>query len=142
MIAYETQERHHPAIAQLAGLNATQVDIRGACTVESLRGDVRPGTLIVSDCDGAETELLDPEAIPELASSTLIVEAHDLWFEGITPELRRRFEPTHAVEEIPTRERFVDHFPQLGDDIPLVTRQLAISEFRGDRMSFLVMRPR
>jgi hypothetical protein len=96
-----------------------------------LRDALQTGALVVCDCDGCEREILDPEAVPQLRSRLLIVEAHELLGEGITPAVRERFEPTHHVIEIPSRPRYVDD-SQLGD-IPPVTRQLAISEFVGRR---------
>ena len=143
VIAFEADDRHHAAFVAIAELNGVQdrVELRGACSTDSLREVVVTGSLVICDCDGCELPLLDPELVPELRSCTLIVEAHDLLVEGVTPTLRERFAPTHHVEDVPTEPRFVDDFPQLGD-IPLVTRQLAISEFRGAPMGWLVMRPR
>jgi hypothetical protein len=89
-----------------------------------LRDALQTGALVVCDCDGCEREILDPEAVPQLRSRLLIVEAHELLGEGITPTLRARFEPSHHVIGVPSQPRYVDDFPQLGD-IPLVTRQLA-----------------
>jgi predicted O-methyltransferase YrrM len=142
VVAFEAQERHHASLAAIAERNAVpSVEIRGLCSAETLREIVSPGALIVCDCDGCELELFDAETVPALASCTLLVEAHDLLVQGVTPTLRERFEATHTIEEVPTRPRYVDDFPQLGD-IPLVTRQLAISEFRGGPMWWLVMLPR
>jgi hypothetical protein len=93
------------------------------------------------DCDGAELELLDPDAVPELRRTTILVEAHDLLRPGISDGISARYEPSHTIERVPTRQRFVDDYPQL-DFMPLVTQQLAISEFRGAPMEWLVLRPR
>jgi hypothetical protein len=142
IVAFEAQERHHAFLEAIAENNEVgdRIELHGTCTTSGLRDVLQTGALVVCDCDGCERELLDPETVPQLQSSSLIVEAHDLLVEGITPALRERFEPSHHVVEVPSRPRYVDDFPQLGD-IPLVTRQLAISEFRGAPMSWLVMRP-
>jgi hypothetical protein len=143
VVAFEAQERHHAFLEAIAENNEVRdrIELHSRATTDGLRVVLTAGALVVSDCDGCEREILDPERVPELRFCSLIVEAHDLLVEGITPALRERFEPSHHVIEVPSRPRYVDDFPQLGD-IPLVTRQLAISEFRGAPMSWLVMRPR
>jgi hypothetical protein len=143
VVAFEAQGRHHAFLTAIAERNDVRerIELRHACDADALRDVLAPGALVICDCDGCELDLLDPETVPGLRSCWLIVEAHDLLIDGVTPTLRERFQPTHAIDELPTRPRYVDDFPQLGD-IPLVTRQLAISEFRGAPMGWLVMRPR
>lgn len=143
VVAFEGQDRHHPFLTAIAEHNDVRerIHLRHACDADALRDVLAPGAFVICDCDGCELDLLEPETVPELRSCRLIVEAHDMLVEGVTPTLRERFGPTHVIEELPARPRYVDDFPQLGD-IPLVTRQLAISEFRAAPMSWLVMRPR
>lgn len=143
VVAFEADESKHWLPHEIADLNGVRhrIDVRGACEPRSLNDCLEDGALVVCDCDGCELELLDVDRVPALSSATVIVEAHDLLVPGIKPALLGRFAPTHDIEEVPTLPRYVDDFPQLGD-IPLVTRQLAISEFRGAPMSWLVMRPR
>jgi predicted O-methyltransferase YrrM len=143
VLAFEADESKHWMLDELARLNGVRdrIELLGACTPGALNERLEDGTLIVCDCDGCELELLDPSAVPALGTCALVVEAHDLLVEGLTPVLRGRFAATHALEEAPTEPRYVDDFPQLGD-LPLVTRQLAISEFRGSPMCWLIMRPR
>jgi hypothetical protein len=103
-----------------------RIRIAGACDRSTLSEVVQAGAWIVCDCVGCEGELLDPDEVPVLASCSLLVEAHDLLVAGIT--------------EIPTEPRYVNDFPHL-DFMPLVTHQLAISEFRGAPMAWLLLRP-
>ena len=140
IVAFEADESKHWLPHEIAQLNGVwdRIELHGACDAAALDDCLGDGAVIFCDCDGCELELLDPARVPALRSATLIVEAHDLLVEGVTPGLRGRFSGTHAIEEISTRPRYVDDYPQLGD-IPLVTRQLAISEFRGAPMSWLVM---
>jgi hypothetical protein len=142
VVAFEAQTNQHALLAEIAERNGVldRIEIRGTCDMASLQEGLAPGTLVVCDCDGGERELLDPRTAPQLTSCTLLVETHDLLVEGVTETLRERFAATHDISEIPTRPRYVDDFPELGD-IPLVTRQLAISEFRGAPMAWLAMRP-
>jgi hypothetical protein len=141
--AYEAEESKHELLLALAELNGVRerIELHGACDTDALAAALPEGALVVCDCDGCELELLDPERVPALRGAAMIVEAHDLLVEGTTAGLRERFAPTHEIAEIATETRYVDDFPQLGD-LPLVTRQLAISEFRGAPMSWLALEPR
>ena len=143
VVAYEADESKHELLLALAELNGVRdrIELHGPCDADGLAAALPDGALVVCDCDGCEVELLDPERVPALRGAPMLVEAHDLLVPGTTPALRERFAATHAIEEIPTETRFVDDFPQLGD-LPLVTRQLAISEFRGAPMAWLALEPR
>jgi hypothetical protein len=70
---------------------------------EALAGSKQP--LLLIDCEGAEQELLDPTAVPELKSTTIVVEVHDHLRPGIGQILRDRFAPTHEIESIESRPR-------------------------------------
>jgi hypothetical protein len=141
VVAFELRTDKHDLMAQLAERNGVQLEIHGACDPAGLRAVLEPGTLVFCDVDGAERELLDPDAVPELRACAIVAETHDRIVQGITALVRERFAPTHEIEAIAPQERFVSDFPELGD-IPLVTRQLAISEFRDHPSGWLAMRPR
>jgi hypothetical protein len=55
------------------------------------------GALVVSDCEGAERDLLDPRRVPWLVRSALCVELHDFAAPGATDVLLARFTATHDV---------------------------------------------
>jgi hypothetical protein len=142
ILAFEPRDAQAEQLTAIAELNGATVDLRVEhCTPEKLDDVLAPGALIVCDCDGCEAELLDPAAVPALAGSELIVEAHDLLVPGTTDRLVNAFTATHEVARIDAEPRFVDDFPET-DFMPLVTRQLAISEFRQAPMWWLIMRPR
>ncbi len=120
--------------------------IGGECEPGTLEGvlrasDADQGALIVCDCEGCETAVLDPSAAPSLAGASLLIECHDLIHEGITSTLQRRFEPTHDLELISTRPRWICEHPELSF-LPVVTQIMAIHEFREGPMHWLVARPR
>lgn len=140
--AFDTDAGRIAKLREIAALNGVVVVARAEpATHETLADDLEPGSLLFVDCDGPEDELLVPSAVPVLGSCHLIVETHDLLKPGITERLLEAFTPSHHIERIDTRPRYVGDYPQLGD-IPLVTRQLAISEFREGPQWFLVMTPR
>jgi hypothetical protein len=143
--AFEIDERLRSQLKAIAEHNgvADRIRIEGECTVDALRELVRPepGTLIVSDCEGGELELLDPIAIPALTSSALLVETHDLLVKDATRVVADRFAPTHQIGHIEAIPRYVDDVPDI-DFMPLVSQQLAISEFRRGPQAWLTLRPR
>lgn len=142
VVAFEVNEVRALHAREIAALNEVDVDVRqGECTHADLAELLSSGGLVVCDCDGCEDVLLDPERVPALRGSAVIVECHDLWRAGITDRLMEAFAPSHDLELVPAEPRYVDDHPELGD-IPLVTRQLAISEFRGAPMDWLVAWPR
>lgn len=111
------------------------------CTAALLDEHLRDEALVICDCDGPEADILDPAMVPRLRTARLIVETHDLIVPGTAARLRAALTPTHDIEMIESRERFVDDFPET-NFMPLVTRQLAISEFRGARQTWLVAVPK
>jgi hypothetical protein len=105
-------------LAQRNGV-ADRIEVRGLCNPDSLthamEGARHPA--VVCDCEGAEDSLLDPARIESLRRSFVLVETHDGLstdagvLEGITDRLRERFEPTHEVEVIRSRDRTTDDLP-------------------------------
>lgn len=62
-------------------------------------------TLVVSDCEGCEEQLLVPSRAPVLAGCVLLVELHGVLRPGSEEAVLARFEATHAVELIESRIR-------------------------------------
>lgn len=143
VLAFEAEESKHWLLDELATLNGVRerIEVLGACGPSTLAEHLEPGALIVCDCEGCEVPVLDPALVPALRDCVLVVEAHDGPELPVTAILHERFGGTHVIEEIAAEPRYVDDFPLLGD-LPQVTRQLAIWEFRGVPMRWLVMQPR
>ena len=141
--AFEIDERLRSQLATIAAHNgvADRVRILGECDLPALEALAGPDTLIVSDCEGAELTLLDPVALPALAAADMLVETHDLLVEGATQVIADRFAESHLVGRADSTSRFVDDVPGL-DFMPLVSQQLAISEFRRGPQSWLTLRSR
>jgi hypothetical protein len=120
-----------------------RVDCRGLCLADDLQ-DVLSGnqrTLIVCDIEGAEFELLDPEAIPKLRGVDLLVEVHDQLRPGTGDELIRRFQSTHEVQVIATVPRTIDDLPA-GISLSGDLAEAAMEESRGGQMVWHWMRKR
>jgi hypothetical protein len=144
VIAFDLNEQRLEQLAGIAELNGVRDRVEivsAACGHEGLDRCLSGRSAVVCDCDGCEADLLDPARVPALRTVPLLVEVHDLLVEGTTKALREAFASSHDIAQIDTRARFVDDYPEL-DFMPLVTRQLAISEFRGAPMWWLELTPR
>ncbi|MBA4073316.1 MAG: hypothetical protein C0497_16060, partial [Gemmatimonas sp.] len=107
--AFEMDPAWQEATRRSAAHNgvASRVQVHGTADAPALAALPVPadqGALVVSDCEGAERELLDPVRVPWLARSALCVELHDFAAPGATDLLRARFAATHElviVEQVP-----------------------------------------
>ena len=116
-------------LAEVNGL-ADLVSITDNCTIDVLNKILVDSTLIISDCEGYEFDLLRPELIPKLSSSDLIVELHDLTHPTICEVITNRFEETHQVSLITNAA--VDQSRSIAlESLSWLDRRLARSEWRG-----------
>jgi predicted O-methyltransferase YrrM len=122
---------------------AGRMTVEGAVTTAALQADILKDsrTLIVMDCEGAELELLDPSAVPELVSCDIVVECHDFIQPGIVEALRQRFQSSHAIEVIDESARDPNRYPLVREWSSL-DRWLAVNENRPAEMRWLVCNAR
>jgi hypothetical protein len=130
------------ALARENGV-AERVQLHGKCTIDELRRLPARRAFVLSDCEGAEADLMDPEAVPMLRETMLIVELHEFAAPGIEGTIRRRFEATHEIELIDTRCRWTADWPKLHEvpGVGYMDREIGLSEFRPQPMKWAVMRP-
>ena len=104
VLAYDLNPKARNLCQNLAEANrvADRIKIRQECSEEEIGRNAQGKTIIICDIEGGEFTLLDPEKIPVLKRCDLIVEAHDFLNPDITPELKRRFQPTHKIETVTT----------------------------------------
>jgi hypothetical protein len=105
--AFDTDPWARRACRELAALNhvSDRVDVQGFCSTAALQEELSgERALLILDCEGYETVLLDPDRVPKLEQCDLIVELHDA---SPTPEhpLLQRLRNTHAVELFPSVPR-------------------------------------
>lgn len=144
-VAYEGSEPGRALLRDMALANgvADRLDIRGHCGVAELAAavdDFRP-SLVVCDAEGAEREILDPDAIPRLAGIDVLVEIHDFVDPATGATLESRFRRTHAIERITTRPRQAADLPDVAGFTPAERLALA-DELRPCRMEWFWMRAR
>jgi hypothetical protein len=141
VVAFEIDPQVRHMCRRLARLNgvSARVEVRGECDTRYLAG-IPSGTLIFSDCEGAEMDLLDPSRAPALRKATMIVEVHDFVDSAISDTLKTRFSSSHDIEELPTRPRDPSSYPELAQYSQFDAMR-AVSEERPGDMTWLVMRP-
>ncbi len=140
--AYDIDAGSREACARLAVLNdvGSRVVIRGACTPTDLADFPQTGVVLLSDCEGYERTLLDPDAAPVLRHWTILVELHDVVDASISRTIRSRFAGTHAIELISGETRNPDEYPELRSFSPR-ERTAVLNENRPELMTWAFMRP-
>jgi hypothetical protein len=120
-----------------------RVVMGGECGLADLRALPERPSLVICDCEGCETSLLDPEAVPLLRTSTIVVEMHDAAAPGVEERLLQRFRASHAIETLGMRLRHVGDYPALAaaDGIGYMDQELLVSEFRTHPVRWAVMTP-
>jgi len=118
--------------------------MRGLCRPEDLRALPDVPTLVFSDCEGAEDDLLDPEEAPILRHSTVIAEMHEALVPGVEKRLLERFAPTHEVETLSVERRFAGQHEALTEveGLNYMQQEILLTEFRTLPVKWAVMTPR
>lgn len=140
VIAFDTDWWARVATRRMAQLNGTErVTVRSFCSSDWIRKQIRPGSLILSDCEGFEVSLFTDLTLPYLKDSTLIIETHDCFVPGVSERLKNLFQETHHVtwvgHEADRRK------PNVNLDLyEPEERRLAVEEVRSEQV-WLVCRP-
>jgi hypothetical protein len=146
VIAFEAQELGRNLLSEVAELSGvTNLEIRGSCDASTLEAELAGSgkTLIICDVEGYETELLDPELVPGLRHSSVLVELHDAPGLPISETIRQRFQRSHKITEVESAPRTWLDFPAKNLFARLLPKSLALramNESRGFQKWFW-MRP-
>lgn len=115
---FESDEKACKSCMEMACLNGVtdRVEVLGTCNAESLgnslatKGGAR--TLIVSDCEGGELDILSPAM---LVGCDILVELHDQSTSGptISEIFQHRFDETHKCVFVNPRKRNPQAYPEL-----------------------------
>jgi len=121
-----------------------RLTIQGLCDLDALRARAGERTLVVADCEGCERDLLDPDEVPALCESTIVVELHDFDDPTTSSTVLERFEATHETELITAEPRYPVEHPEPGElpGISPAEHEIALLEFRPSVMQWAVLRPR
>jgi hypothetical protein len=121
VIAFEAVEVPHWAqLQELARINGVERKIsqRGLCTSKALQEVCPENSFILSDCEGAEEDILDPVAVPALKTCKLLVELHEFHRPKLVATLVGRFLKSHEIRIIdevardPARYRILKRLPR------------------------------
>jgi len=141
LIGFDIDPLAQSACAEQARLNnvTDRVMIQGKCDTEQLQKVLEPGSLVISDCEGHEADLFQPDLVPALSRCDILIELHEMFSPGVTETLMKRFEPTHNIELINSSERDPKLYPVLNTLSPKQQR-LAVNEDRFSAMQWAWMR--
>ena len=115
VIGFELNRYERRLTEKIAAANDVEVETRGGADHDGLNS-LPPGRLLLlSDVEGLEEDLLDPEAVPRLREATMIVEVHEQYRPDVVATLTERFAPTHHLERLSAGEPHPDDYPELAD---------------------------
>lgn len=142
VVAFDTDSWASKAIVEMRTINGCdgRLVIERLCDVHWLRRHLRAGALIVSDCEGYEGILFDPQVVPLLSQAVMVIETHDHEVAGVTQVLLERFGQSHLILVVPSGS--VDRESPV--DISFLSESevgLALSDVR-PQQSWLVMIPK
>jgi hypothetical protein len=129
--AYDGLPAAQALCREVAELNSCgeNVIVRGLADERELNKVLKEHTLLVIDCDGCETTVLDPENVHALTTTDILVEVHDYMDPCISPTIKQRFAATHTIQEISPMGRKAREFPSIQFLSP-IQRQFALHEYR------------
>lgn len=146
--AFDMDSRARKLCSDMAELNgvADRVEIHSECTPDFLRTfNFSKKGLIISDCEGFESELFTPENIVNLQKCDLIIETHDFINLNISTKLKVLFSKTHDIESIYSVDdihKALNYgFSELSN-MTLYNKKRILSERRPAIMEWLFCRPK
>jgi hypothetical protein len=98
VIGYELNAFERGLTSEIADANGVRVETRGRVDQDELNALPEGRLLLLSDIEGLEEDLLDPDAVPRLTEATLMVEIHEQFRPDVVSTLTRRFQATHEIE--------------------------------------------
>jgi hypothetical protein len=141
-IAFDIDPWARKATLEMAKANSAEgVTVKSFCTRDWLIDNVRDECLVISDCEGYESQLFTGTLPGNFAQSTFLIETHDGLCPGVTAAIRTNFEATHDCREAENGEHdipsLMKRFPHFTED---VLRE-SVNEMRGQQ-KWLLLTPR
>jgi hypothetical protein len=130
-------QRTCAAVAQANGVSE-HVQVAGLFRGEDFQRYAQQRTLLVCDIEGAERELLDPDAYPALRQMDIIVELHDCFIPELSSRIPERFRASHDVTLVKQAGRALS-LPPLFDKLSHLDQLLAVWEWRTGPTPWAVM---
>lgn len=138
-IGFDLDPTAREACNAQAALNgvAGAVQVRESCDPETLAGLDLSNTLLISDCEGYEMDLLRPDAARGLAACDLLVELHEGLRPGVTRAITDRFTATHDISLVDCVTRDPSRFPEL-EGFTEAEKAMVLNESRYGPMQFMI----
>jgi hypothetical protein len=114
--AFEADAKARDDLGAFARENgvAGRMVIAGRCGIGELsRCTVEPHLLVLMDCEGCEWALLNPELVPGLMHSDLLVELHRVRDNDPRTLIQRLFGGSHTIAFVDARRRDTSRYPEL-----------------------------
>ncbi|MBE2277588.1 MAG: methyltransferase [Rhodobacteraceae bacterium] len=140
VLARDISLRAQTLCATLAARNgvAARVEVGGILTHADFARCAEVQTAVICDIEGAEDDLLDPAAAPDLLRADILVECHDGFRPGVTARLAARFAATHRITRI-DRVLAADLLPDWAGALSDLDRLLLLWEWRATPTPWLWM---
>jgi hypothetical protein len=145
VLAHDLNPKAQEICAALAVKNKVddRVRIGGLFKSSDFAAYADQNVLLMCDIEGAERELLDPNASPALQRMDIIVESHECLIPGITQLLIDRFKDTHNITLVQDDgQRQLIKPPQWFVNLAHLDQLLATWEWRSGPTPWLVMKPK
>jgi len=136
-VAFDLDARARELCMRLAQLNDVDgwLTLLEQCDPDSLKRHLPPRSFVLSDCEGAELDILYPSLVPNLRTCDILVELHDFLRPGLRSVILQRFAATHHAQIIEQQERNGANYSQLGF-LSAKNRHMAVQECRPARMQW------
>jgi len=132
VIAFDTDAWARRMTTLMAERNdANNLKVRSACTVSWLRSNLKKEAFILSDCEGFEDQLIDPEKILILRTCDLLIELHESPAPGVTERMKERLSSSHDLTFLESQETNPADYPEL-QRLSKQRQNLAVSDLRSD----------
>ena len=143
VLAFDLNPKAQEVCAELVAKNGVsdRVTVGALFKPEDFAQYAKQKVLVLCDIEGAERELLDPQASPALKGMDLIVEAHECLIPGITKLLLQRFTPSHDITLVEDNgQRQLHSAPAWFNNLAHLDQLLAVWEWRSGPTPWLVMK--
>jgi hypothetical protein len=154
MIAYEMTEAGRTQLlanVQRNALPPASLEIKGECSVAGLQSLLKSlptaspfRLLIISDCEGFESQLLGSETLRLCPQAHFLIETHDQFVPGVHQQIADRLAATHRVSEMYPARRNASDLPPSAPwlfKLPIISR-LMLSERRCQNLAWLCAVPK
>ena len=143
VLAFDLNPTAQTTCAELAAKNGVvdRVQVGALFKPEDFAAYAGQRVLVLCDIEGAEGELLNPQAAPAMAGMDMIVESHECLKPGITQALMERFKATHHITCVTDDgQRQLKNPPAWFVNLAHLDQLLATWEWRSGPTPWLVMR--